>query len=132
VAGGEDSNGYRRWEFGYSLLNLLVYLTPESKYQLYATAGYTLHVTSFDKGPDGPLASELRKPYAYMGGVLGAGIEARVKKSLALRFEIRGFLRGRIDSTSEEEQAKLAANPGFDEGTKTVRGVMVAGGLVFF
>ncbi len=129
---GGEAGGFRRFEFGYSLINLLVYFTPESKYQLYATAGYSLHITSFDQGPDGALPQELRKAFVYMGGVFGGGIEARVKKSLALRFEIRGFLRGRLDSAKEEDKALLASHPDFDQGTKSVRGVMFAGGLVFF
>ena len=130
--GGDDGSGYRRWSVGYVLPNVMVYFTPKSRFQLYALAGFNLDAQGFTSTPDGPIYSDLPKSYLYMGGTGGFGIETRTSKHIALRFEIAGYLRARVDSEKPEDAAAVGAHPDFDRDTKVSKGVMFNLGFVYF
>jgi hypothetical protein len=48
--------------------------------------------------------------YMYLGGYTGIGAEWQLSRSFALFFDVRGFIRGRVDREAER-------NPEFTRGT---------------
>ncbi len=121
---GVDPSGYRRYDLAFSLPEMYFYLTPDSPIQLYTLTGFELRLSHFDTGPDRPLPIGTPWTNTYLGAVLGAGLETRVHDKTALRFEVRGFLRGRVDGSTEDAA--------FSAATSTGRGVSLGVGMVFF
>ncbi len=127
---GDDPSGYKRYDIAWNFPpKLYLYLNPKSKTQLYGTAGMDMRVSHFESGskelPEG------RVPWGafYFGGFLGAGVEHRLDKSMALRIEARWFVRGRSDSKSS---ADTAPDPEWSIATRGYRGAVLSLGLVFY
>lgn len=129
-AAGTDPSGYRRYDLAWSMPDLFVYLTPRSKFQLYTVTGMKMRVSHFESGPGAALPTDVPWGAFYMGGTLGAGVETRMNKSTALRFELRGFLLGRVDG--QQEAQKLAGYAEYSEATRSSKGVSFSIGMVFF
>ena len=125
---GTDPSGHRRYDLAWSLPDVYVYLTPRSSMQLYTVLGMDVRISHFEAGQT-PLSSRVPWAHSYLGASLGGGVESRLSKSTAVRVEARGFLRGR---TSDRDGAVAAADPAFDEATRTQRGLLLSVGVLFF
>jgi hypothetical protein len=120
VAGGRDYDGYRRSESTFST-NALVFLNPRNITQVYLLGGIgwssarVANRTPFDNH------------YRHFGGQAGLGVEFRLSKLVALNFDVRGFVRSRIDSDPTPEF--IDAN---GRTTNTSGGGIMQGGLTFY
>lgn len=125
-AGGRDYNGYRRGETAFTL-NGLVFLNPKNRTQVYLLGGFGWSGARAVDDRDGFDRAEYR--YGYFGAQAGAGLEFRLSKAVALNFDVRGFVRGRVDDDRR-------SNPEFVDGngrsTNTSGGGLVQGGLTFY
>lgn len=121
---GNTSSGYRHYDLGFALPEVYFYLTPDARLQLYTLTGFQLRFSHFETASADADSTHVPGVNFFMGAVLGAGVEIRVADKTALRFELRGFLRGRVDSARENVQ--LAAT------NDTNHGVSLGVGVVFF
>lgn len=121
-------DGYRRYDIGWSLPKLFVYLNPKSKTQFYATLGFDMRVAHYESG-DKVVPDAVPWGHFYLGTSAGLGIDHRMDKSTALRFEVRGYMRGRTQGQGDA-LAKVA--PTFAQDVKGDRGIAVSIGMVFY
>ena len=128
---GTDKSGFHRYDLAWTLPDLYVYITPNSKFQLYTVLGLDMRVSHFESGPDKKLPEGLPWGHFYMGGTMGLGIETRMSKLTSLRFELRGFMRGRVDPKGEARD-RIESMPQFADTTRTDKGALLSLGLVFF
>jgi hypothetical protein len=127
---GGDAAGYKRWDLGWELPDIYLYLTPTSKFQLYTVLGMDMRVVHFESGRT-QLADQVAWGQFYLGAIMGAGLETRLNKMTGLRFELRGFVRGRAQDGQAESDLR-AADEAFATATKTQKGVIFSAGMVFF
>lgn len=126
---GDDPSGWKRYDIGWNLPKLYMYLNPKSKTQLYVTTGMDMRVSHFDDAPGKPLPSSTPWGFMYFGTFVGGGIEHRMDKTMALRLEARWFMRGRASSKAPND---APLDPEFNEATRGIKGATVSLGLVFF
>lgn len=126
VAGGTDYNGYRRVET-MGTMNALVFLNPKSRAQFYLLGGIGLSSARVSVD-DYSLYADYDRKYTYFGGQGGAGIEIRLSRVVALNFDVRGFVRSRIDSGNVPE----FIDPNTGRTTNTSGGALVNGGITFY
>jgi hypothetical protein len=125
-AGGRDYNGYRRKETAFGF-NGLVFLNPKSKTQVYLLGGFGWQGATAVDDRSGYDSTEYK--YGYFGGQAGIGLEFRLSKVVALNFDMRGFIRGRIDD-NKREYPEFVNNNG--KTTNTSGGGLFQGGLTFY
>lgn len=99
--GGRDYLGYRRSETATSV-NTLVFLNPQSRFQVYLVGGLGLSFARVedDRRTPSPGAVSAVSPirhYSYLGFQGGAGFEWRIAQHFALHADLRAFVRGRTD-----------------------------------
>ncbi len=99
VFAGRDWNGFSRVETVGSL-GCLVYLNPRSLVQVYMPVGFDISGASVDVVTD---EGEHDESYRYFGGHVGAGLELRLKKSMAVNVELLGFMRDRVGGSSGKD-----------------------------
>jgi opacity protein-like surface antigen len=108
--GGTDWAGHERRESAL-LLSGMVFFNPRSKVQVYTLGGIgvsgarvTFDEETVDNG-DGTerISGEREEEYSYFGAHLGAGLEFRVSRKVALNLDVIGFIRGRTDELAERE-----------------------------
>jgi hypothetical protein len=125
-AGGRDYNGFRRNETALTF-NGLIFVNPRSKTQVYFLAGFGWSGARAVDDRDGYDRTEYH--YGYFGVQSGIGLEFRLSKAVALNFDLRGFIRGRVDDNRRY-------NPEFVDGngrsTNTSGGGLLQGGLTFY
>ncbi|MDB4942455.1 MAG: hypothetical protein JWP97_1989 [Labilithrix sp.] len=125
-AGGRDYNGFRRHETALGF-NGLVFLNPRSKTQVYLVGGFGWQGATATDDRNGYDSDEYH--YGYFGGQAGIGLEFRLSRVVALNFDFRGFIRGRIDDHKDQY-------PEFTDGngrtTNTSGGGIFQGGLTFY
>jgi hypothetical protein len=125
-AGGRDYNGFRRNETALAF-NGLVFVNPKNKTQLYFLAGFGWSGAKAVDDRAGYDQTEYH--YGYFGVQTGIGVEFRLSKVVALNFDLRGFIRGRVDDNRRY-------NPEFVDGngrsTNTSGGGLLQGGLTFY
>lgn len=124
-AGGRDYNGYRRTERSFSF-NGLFFVNPRSKTQVYFLAGFGWQGAT---ATDDRSQREVEYKYGYFGGQAGVGLEFRLSKVVALNFDVRGFVRGRIDDQRHEYPEFVDSN---GRSTNTSGGGLFQGGLTFY
>ena len=125
-AGGRDYNGFRRKETAFGF-NGLVFLNPKSKTQVYFLGGFGWSgATAID---DRVGFDQNEYKYGYFGGQAGVGLEFRLSKVVALNFDLRGFVRGRIDDR-KRDYPEFVDNNG--RTTNTSGGGLFQGGLTFY
>ena len=125
-AGGRDYNGYRRKETAFAF-NGLVFLNPRSKTQVYLLGGFGWSgATAID---DRASFDATEYKYGYFGGQAGVGLEFRLSKVVALNFDARGFIRGRIDDYKRDYPEFVSSN---GKTTNTSGGGIFQGGLTFY
>jgi hypothetical protein len=125
-AGGRDYNGFRRNETALAF-NGLIFVNPKNKTQLYFLAGFGWSGAKAVDDRAGYDQTEYH--YGYFGVQTGVGVEFRLSKVVALNFDLRGFIRGRVDDNRKY-------NPEFVDGngrsTNTSGGGLLQGGLTFY
>ncbi len=126
---GDDPSGWKRYDIAWNLPKLYMYLNPRSKTQLYVTTGIDMRVSHFDDAPGKPLPAGTPWGFMYFGTFLGGGIEHRMDKTMAVRLELRGFMRGRASSKGPND---APLDPEFNDATRGARGAIASIGLVFF
>jgi opacity protein-like surface antigen len=136
-AGGDhDYQGNKRSEAAFTLSGLL-FLNPRSHAQIYLVAGFGwsgAHVTCDS------CTTPVDNHYNYFGGQLGAGLELRLTRVLALNLDVRGFVRGRTDQLALsqpefDDPAGCSANPSAHPGcrsTNTSGGALITGGMTLY
>ena len=125
-AGGRDYNGYRRKETAFAF-NGLVFLNPKSKTQVYLLGGFGWSGATAVDDRGGYDSTEYK--YGYFGGQAGIGLEFRLSKVVALNFDMRGFIRGRIDDNKRDYPEFIDSN---GRTTNTSGGGIFQGGLTFY
>ena len=126
---GDDPSGWKRYDIGWNLPKLYLYLNAKSKTQFYVTTGIDMRVSHFDDGPNKPLPGGTPWGFMYFGTFLGGGIDHRLDKSMALRLELRAFMRGRASSKAPND---APLDPAFNDATTGARGVTASIGLLLF
>lgn len=135
--GGTDWAGNERQETAL-LLSAMVFFNPRNPIQVYALGGIGFsgaRVTLEEpdvRNTDGSITPgyELKERYSYFGAHLGAGLEFRVSRKVALNLDVLGFVRGRTDELSEEQPEFIDANTG--RATNTSGGGLARAGITFY
>lgn len=125
-AGGTDYNGYRRSETALTF-NGLVFLNPKSRTQVYLLGGFGwagAHAVDDRNGYD-----RQTYDYGYFGVQGGAGLEFRLSRAVALNVDLRGFVRGRVDSDRKWNPEFVDAS---GRSTNASGGGLLQGGLTFY
>ena len=125
-AGGRDYNGYRRKETAFGF-NGLLFLNPKSKTQVYFLGGFGWSGATAVDDRSGFDQAEYK--YGYFGGQAGVGLEFRLSKVVALNFDFRGFIRGRVDNNKRDAPEFVDSN---GRSTNTSGGGLFQGGLTFY
>jgi hypothetical protein len=126
-AGGRDYNGFRRKETAVGV-NGLVFLNPKQKTQVYLLGGIGWSsATAIDDRSSPNIDYEYH--YGYFGGTAGIGLEFRLSRVVALNFDLRGFIRGRIDDNKRDYAEFVDTN---GRSTNTSGGGLFQGGLTFY
>jgi LCCL domain len=121
---GVDHTGFRRYDLAWTLPEMYFYLTPDSLLQFYTLSGLELRTTHFASGPGRALPTAAPWANLYVGAFLGVGVETRISPKTAMRVELRGFLRGRVDDPTPDAA--------FQAATATNSGANLNVGLAFF
>lgn len=129
LAGGKGVHGLTRYELGLRYPEVLVYLNPESRTQVFFLSGFMVQVVAFAQGdattklPDSPNA------FVFLGGVLGVGVEEHTAKDTAYTLSLRAYARARIDG---KDSTIATDTPEFHQATRIDTGVVVAVGVLAF
>jgi hypothetical protein len=131
-AGGKDYNGFDRTETAFTL-NAIWFLNPKNVVQVYLLGGFGWSWANVQGGPS-PLSNPYMSgpgshEYAYFGIQSGIGLEFRLSKLIALNFDVRGILRGRIDDHSYSQPEYVS---GDGRATNTSGAGLFQGGLTFY
>lgn len=120
---GTDYNGDPRSEGALSF-SPMVFLNPKDKAQVYLLAGFGFAGATVDL-PDGNIAH-----YSYAGVHGGVGLEVRLSPTVALDFDLLGFVRGRVD----DEAARTPEFVDWETGrvTNTSGGGLARMGVAFY
>jgi opacity protein-like surface antigen len=131
VLGGTDFNGFKRTETPLTLSGML-FLNPRSPVQVYLLGGMNYSHAEVSSDFASPLLSSkgdgtFGAEYSYFGGQLGAGLEFRVSRHVALNIDVVGFMRQRTDD------GRLPEFSDPDKGTtNSSGGALLRGGLTFW
>ncbi|MBZ0115370.1 MAG: porin family protein, partial [Sandaracinaceae bacterium] len=121
--GGVDYNGLDRVEVPIRG-DVLFFFNPYNRIQFYALLGIGgsfAHAEGFSFSRD----------YAYIGGELGLGLEWRLSRVFALNFDVRGFIRQRVDDNAAPEFSERFAD-GTVHSTDTSGGMVGQLGMTFY
>ncbi len=128
VYGGEDYNGLERVDVPLQA-DLLVFFNPQHRFQFYALVGAGASF-GYAEGFNRNTLNFDSREYAHLGGELGLGVEWRLSRFFALNFDVRGFIRQRVDGNPEPEFIELTATG--VRGTDTSGGVLGRLGMTFY
>lgn len=124
--GGTDYSGRRRSEAAFSVGGYL-FLSPLSRTQPYITGGIGWAAANVRNNDFSLYGTNGYSEYQYFGGYVGAGIEHRMNRSLAINVDLRGFVRGRTD---EDGTYEFVSNDG--RATNTSGGVLLNLGATLY
>jgi hypothetical protein len=125
LVGGTDYQNDSRTETAFTV-NGLVFLNPRSRAQVYLLAGFGwsgAHVTCDS------CQLPLDRHYTYFGGQLGAGLELRLARAIALNADVRGFIRTRIDDQAGSEPEFIDQ---YGRTSNTSGGALFTGGMTIY
>ncbi len=120
--------GYKRYDIGWSLPKLMVYLNYKSRTQVYSALSFDMRVSHYETG-DVAVPEVSPWGHFYLGTSAGLGVEHRMDKATALRIEVKGYMRGRTQGAGT---ALANVAPTFAQDIKGDRGVAVSVGMLFF
>ena len=141
--GGKDYNGNKRGEAAFTL-NCLIFVNPKSKVQVYFPIGFGWSWAHVQNDQVVPLSDGTgntyyydsnygARDYTYFGGQAGVGLEFRAAKHFALNFDVRGFVRGRVDhdaSSPYTNDYEFTSSDG--RHTNTSGGAIINAGMTFY
>ncbi len=127
--GGIDWAGHQRRETAFSLGGLL-FFNPRDAVQVYALGGLDFSWARVDANEDRDVNDSEDKHYSYFGMHIGAGLEFRLAKALALNVDLIGFIRGRTDRAAKYSYEFVDERTG--RGTNTSGGGLARAGLTFY
>jgi hypothetical protein len=121
--GGSDYNNQPRLEIPVTV-DSIFFLNPRRRVQFYLLAGVGVSraYAGFDAAGLGG------RDFTYLGGEVGAGLEFRLGRHIALNLDVRPFLRGRIDSDPRPEFVSSTGQT--TDVSAGVRGTF--GGTIYF
>lgn len=126
-AGGRDYNGYRRAETAFGV-NGIFFLNPQHRTQVYLLGGVGWSVANAtDDRSSNYYERDYR--YGYFGAQAGAGLEFRLSKVVALNVDVRGLIRGRVDSRRDEYPEFVRSDGRY---TNTSGAGLIQGGITFY
>jgi opacity protein-like surface antigen len=131
VLGGTDFNGFKRTETPLTLSGML-FLNPRNPVQVYVLGGINFSHAEVSSEFASPLLSSkgdgtFGAEYNYFGGQIGAGLEFRVSRHVALNVDVIGFMRKRTDD------GRLPEFSDPEKGTtNSSGGALLRGGLTFW
>ena len=129
---GSDYNNDRRSEFAMAG-NVMLFVMPKKRTSLYFLGGLgfaAAHVSRNDYrgyGSSGRYSQPGSSDFGYFGAQTGIGLEVGLGSRVALDFELRGFLRERIDSSPEPEFISSSG-----QRSNTSAGGLASMGLTFY
>lgn len=130
LAFGNDYNGDERSETGF-LVNAVGFLNPKSRVQAFVLAGLGVSVAEVKRDSYYELPfTAFEERYSYFGMQLGGGIEARLSRRAALRFDVLGFVRGRTDD--DHRLNPEFVDPATNSATNTSGGGLLRAGALFY
>jgi len=128
--GGRDFNGNTRVEAVLSG-NGLLYLNPRQRIELYLLGGLSTSRAEVDvRYLGGERVAAHDASYAYFGGQLGFGVEARLSRRVAASADVIGFVRERSRRYRYFEPDFV--DPDTHRATNTSGGGLVRGGFTFY
>lgn len=128
--GGRDFNGNARAE-GVLSANGLLYLNPRQRVELYLLAGLFTSRAQVDVHYlGGERVAPYDASYAYFGGQLGLGVEARLSRRVSAQADVLGFVRER--SRRYRYFAPDFVDPETHRTTNRSGGGLVRGGFTFY
>lgn len=128
LAYGTDYNGYERTEAAL-LANAVGFFNPRHRLQLYVLAGLGVSAADVSR-PVNPWMRHGDRHYTYFGMQLGGGLEGRISRRTALRFDVVGFVRGRTDDDLRSDPEFV--DPETQRVTNTSGGALLRGGAIFY
>jgi hypothetical protein len=131
---GSDYNNDRRAEFAMAG-NIMFFVMPKKKTSLYFLGGLgfaTAHVSRdgyvpYDARNNSYTSQPSSSNFAYFGAQTGIGLEVGLGTHFALDFQLRGFMRQRIDSAPEPEFVS-----GSGQTTNASAGGLLSAGLNYY
>lgn len=127
--GGEDYNGLERVELPITA-DVLFFFNPQHRFQFYALVGVGgsfAHAEGYNRHRH----SLESRDYAHLGGQLGLGLEWRISRVFALNFDVRGFIRERVDGNGRPEFQEVGSD-GRIRSTDTSGGMLGRLGMTFY
>ena len=126
VYGGEDYVGNTRLEVPFRV-DARFFVNPQSRVQFYALVGAGVSVARAQN-----YLGQTRD-FTHVGGEVGAGLEFRLNRALALNVDVRGFLRQRVDSDPRPEYVEEDLYGNILRTTDTSAGATInVGGTIYF
>lgn len=136
---GSDYNNDRRAEFSMAG-NVMLFVMPRKKTSLYFLGGLGFSAANVNRGSStyrdytsdysgyyGRAYQPSSSNFAYFGAQTGIGLEVGLGSRVALDFELRGFVRQRVDSAPEPE---FVSNRG--QVSNASAGGLLSMGLTFY
>lgn len=127
IYGGSDYVGNNRFEIPIRV-DVRFFVNPRSRVQFYTLVGAGV---SLARAED-PITLNTRD-FTHVGGEVGAGLEFRLNPHIALNFDVRGFLRQRVDSDPRPEYVEVDGFGNILRTTNTSGGATLnLGGTIYF
>ncbi len=128
---GQDYVGNDRLEVPFRV-DVRFFVNPQSRVQFYALVGAGVSVARAENY-DVFTGVLLQRDFTHVGGEVGAGVEFRLNRALALNLDVRGFLRQRVDSDPRPEYVEEDLYGNILRTTDTSAGVTLnLGGTIYF
>ncbi len=128
--GGTDYNGLDRVDVPLTV-DAIFFFNPHHRFQFYALVGVGA-AYSYAQGYNiNTNRSVDGRSYFHLGGEAGIGIEWRISRVFALNFDVRGFLRQRVDENPEPEFIERNALGG-TRSTDLSGGMLGRAGMTFY
>jgi opacity protein-like surface antigen len=126
LVGGTDYQDDHRTETAFTV-NGLLFLNPRSRAQIYLLAGFGWSGAHVSCGSSPTCNGD--HEYTYFGGQLGAGLELRLTRAIALNGDVRGFIRTRIDDQAESDPEFVDQ---YGRASNTSGGALFTGGMSIY
>ncbi len=129
---GRDYNGDTRAEVPVTLGGV-VYFNPRNRFQVYGLLGGGLSFASVQYDSANARARGMREAgYFYLGGYAGIGAEWQLSQSFSLFFDVRGFMRARVDRDAESNPEFSRVQGGVTQTTNGSMGMTGNLGAMFW